>query len=98
MAVLEHHAFDDLEFDGGSPREVFDGWAERLKKNGCTRPLSEKQRSWLEGVARRLDIDMGAANLVSSGAVRIKPGEQKRLDEFLNSLDRPKLPPHRRKL
>ncbi len=94
--VLEHHAFDDLQFDGGSPREVFEGWAERLKSNGATRPLSDKQRAWLEGVARRLDVDLGAQNLVSSGQVKVKPGERERLQEFLGSLDRPLLPPHRR--
>ncbi len=95
-AVLEHHAFDDLQFDGGSPREIFEGWAERLKNNNCARPLSEKQRNWLEGVARRLDIDPGAANLVSSGAVKVKPRERESLQSFLDSLDRPLAPPHRR--
>ncbi len=95
-AVLEHHAFDDLQFDGGSPRDVFEGWAEWLKNNGCTRPLSAKQRSWLEGVARRLDVDLGAQNLVSSGQVVVKPKERESLQQFLGSLDRPTLPPHRR--
>ena len=94
--VLEHHAFDELPFDGGSPREVFEGWAERLKNNNCTRPLSAKQRSWLEGVARRLDIELGSANLVSSGVVKVKPAERASLQSFLNTLDRPALPPHRR--
>jgi hypothetical protein len=95
-AVLEHGAFDDLTFDGSSPREIFEGWAERLKTNNCTRPLSEKQRAWIEGVARRLDIDLGAQNLISSGAVKVKPKEQAALHEFLGTLDRPTLPPHRR--
>ncbi len=95
-AVLEHHAFDDLQFDGGSPREVFEGWAERLKHNGCTNPLSDKQRTWLEGVARRLHIDLGASNLISSGQVKVLPSERESLQEFLGSLHRPELPPHRR--
>lgn len=95
-AVLEHDAFDELQFDGGSPRETFEGWAERLKKNACTNPLSIKQRQWLEGIARRLEIDLGAANLVSSGAMVIKPKERESLREFLGTLDRPTLPPHRR--
>ena len=97
IAVLEHPAFEDLQFDGGSPREIFDGWLTRLENNGCTRPLSNKQRTWLEGIARRLDIDLGAENLVSSGALRVRPGERESLQQFLGSLDRPKAPPHRRK-
>lgn len=96
VAVLEHHGFDDLAFDGGSPREVFDGWLKRLDNNGCTRPLTDKQRAWLEGVARRLDVDLGAENLVSSGAVKVKPKERESLQQFLDTLDRPSLPPHRR--
>ncbi len=96
FAVLEHDAFEDLPFAGGSPREIFEGWSARLKSNGETRPLSEKQRNWLEGVARRLDIDLGAQNLVSSGVVKIKPKEREQLQQFLGSLSRPNLPPHRR--
>ncbi len=96
LAVLEHDAFDELQFDGGSPREIFEGWAVRLKNNGCARPLSEKQRNWLEGVARRLDVDLGARNLVSSGAVKVRSQERENLQQFLGSLDRPELPYHRR--
>jgi hypothetical protein len=96
-AVLEHPGLDELHFDGGSPREVFEGWAERLKSNGCTKPLSAKQRQWLEGVAKRLDVDVGSANLVSSGAVAIKPKERESLRQFLDSLGPlPKKPPHLR--
>lgn len=95
-AVLEHEGLDLLPFDGGSPREVFEGWHKRLANNNCTRPLSEKQRKWLEGVAARLDIDTGAKNLVSSGAMVVKPKERENLNAFLGSLDRPNLPPHRR--
>ncbi len=95
-AVLEHHAFDDLQFDGGSPREIFEGWADRLKSNSCSRPLSLKQRQWLEGVARRLDLDPGAANLISSGVVQVKPKERESLQSFLATLERPLAPPHRR--
>ena len=94
--VLEHEGFDELTFDGGSPREVFEGWQKRLQNNGCTRPLSEKQRSWLEGVAGRLGIDGGSQNLISSGAMVVKPKERENLNAFLGSLDRPNLPPHRR--
>lgn len=96
MAVLEHDSFDGLQFDGGSPREVFEGWQARLKANGQSRPLSEKQRTWLEGVARRLEVDLGAQNLFSSGALKVKPSEVASLKVFLGSLDRPKLPPHKR--
>lgn len=96
VAVLEHHAFDDLQFDGQHPREIFDGWLKRLDNNGCTRPLSERQRLWIEGVARRLDIELGALNLVSTGAVKVKPKERENLQQFLDGLDRPTLPPHRR--
>ncbi len=94
--VLEHHAFDDLQFDGEHPREVFDGWLKRLVNNNCTRPLTEKQRKWLEGVAGRLDIEIGAMNLISSGAVKVKPKERESLQTFLGTLQRPTLPPHRR--
>lgn len=96
IAVLEHHALDDLQFDGEHPREIFDGWRKRLDNNNCTRPLSDKQRAWLEGVARRLDIELGAANLVSMGAVKVKPKERESLQAFIGSLVRPTLPPHRR--
>lgn len=94
--VLEHDKFDELQFDGGSPREIFEGWQKRLQSNGCTRPLSEKQRNWLEGVAGRLDIDPGATNLISSGAMVVKPKERENLNAFLSTLERPTLPPHRR--
>ncbi len=94
--VLEHPGFDDLQFDGGSPREVFEGWETRIKNNGETTPLTTKQRSWLEGVARRLDVDLGAVNLVSSGQVKVSKKESESLQTFLSSLDRPALPPHRR--
>lgn len=96
LAVLEHPAFDDLQFDGGSPRAIFEGWADRLKSNGESRPLSEKQRAWAEGVARRLDIDLGATNLISSGVVKVRPKERERFDAFIGSLVRPTLPPHKR--
>lgn len=94
-AVLQHDGFDELPFDGGSPREIFEGWMARLTANNCTRPLSEKQRAWLEGVAARLDIATSAHNLVSSGVVKVKPKERESLQAFLGTLDRPKLPPHR---
>ena len=97
LAVLEHSAFDDLDFGaGGSPRAIFEGWQTRLENNGQTRPLSEKQRSWLEGIARRLEIDLGARNLVSSGVVKVRPKERESLQQFLGSLVRPELPYHRR--
>lgn len=96
LAILDHDAFDELPFDGGSPRQIFEGWQTRLKNNGETKPLSEKQRNWLEGVARRLDVDLGAQNLVSSGAVKVRPKERESLQQFLGSLDRPELPYHRR--
>lgn len=95
-AILEHPGFDELTFDGGSPREIFDGWAKRLDNNNCARPLSAKQRTWLNGVAKRLDIEPEAENLVSSGAVVVKPKERESLQAFLSTLDRPSLPPHRR--
>lgn len=95
-AVLQNEGLDELPFDGGSPREVFEGWQLRLTNNNCTRPLTEKQRAWLEGVAGRLDIATSAHNLVSSGVVKVKPKERESLQAFLDTLDRPKLPPHRR--
>ena len=97
VAVFEHPGFEHLDHgDAGDPREIFDGWLKRLENNGSTRPLSEKQRNWLHAIARKLDLDTGAENLVSSGAMVVKPKERENPIAFLNTLDRPNLPPHRR--
>jgi polyhydroxyalkanoate synthesis regulator phasin len=59
--------------------------------------LTSKQREWATELALRLDVDLGAANLVSSGKVRASEKERASVKAFVDSLDRPKLPPHRRK-
>jgi hypothetical protein len=66
-------------------------------ESGRWAKLTDKQHSWAKAVAVRLGIDEPAAeNLVSSGKLLVKQAERDNLNKFLGTLDRPKLPPHRR--
>ena len=62
--------------------------------------MTEKQRVWAKGVAERLGLDCGepkpAENLVSSGKVKVTLVERANLQQFLGSLPKALLPPHRR--
>ena len=71
-------------------QEMLDGLT-----SGKWHELTKKQREWASGVAERLGIDLGAANLVSSGAVKPTEAERASLGAFLSTLKRPMKPPGR---
>lgn len=58
--------------------------------------LTRAQREWATSVALRAGVDMGSANLVSSGQVKPKPEERASLQQFLGTLTKSLVPPHRR--
>lgn len=78
-------------------REPFQGMLEGLAK---WHALTQKQRAWVESVARTVGVDIGAApaeNLVSSGKVRVRPEERISLAAFHKALGPlPMKPPGRR--
>ena len=57
--------------------------------------LTSRQREWVDGVAARLGVDPGAANLVSAGLVKPTAAERESLGRFLGTLHRPLKPPRR---
>lgn len=58
--------------------------------------LTRGQRDWALQVAIRAGVDMGSANLVSSGQVKVTEAERTSLQGFLGSLKKSLVPPHRR--
>ncbi len=82
------------------PDEAREPFQSMLDGLPLRRALTEKQRAWVEGVARAIGVDIGASpaeNLVSSGKMRVLPEERKSLAKFQQSLGPlPKKPPGRR--
>lgn len=90
-AILEHEdALTETELD------AFDGMCATLR-TGRFSTMTAKQKGWAEEVAARLGIDPGASNMVSTGAVRVRPEEREGVATFLKSLGPlPLKPPGRR--
>lgn len=92
--LLEEVLTRDLPDD---VREPFQNMLEGLSR---WHALTQKQRAWVESVARTVGVDIGAApaeNLVSSGKMRVRPEERASLAAFHQSLGAlPKKPPGRR--
>jgi hypothetical protein len=55
--------------------------------------LTPRQRDWVEGVHKRLGLDPGAENLVSSGQLRVTEEERDSLKGFLGTLGPKRLRP-----
>ena len=55
--------------------------------------LTTRQREWAEGVHERLGLDPGAANLVSSGQVKVSEEQREGLQDFLGTLGPKRLRP-----
>ncbi len=89
--VLEHD--DNLTPE---EREAFQDWAGNFATGKWQSALSQRQRGWLDGVAERLQLDPGAANLVSSGKVKVTEKDRASMNAFLGTLQKSLLPPHRR--
>jgi hypothetical protein len=92
--LLEEVLRQDLPDD---VREPFQNMLDGLPK---WQALTQKQRAWVESVARTVGVDIGAApaeNLVSSGKMKVTDKERASLAQFQQSLGAlPTLPPHRR--
>lgn len=75
---------------------AFEGMASDLESGKWAR-LTVRQRDWLNLMHERLGLDPGAANLVSSGAMKVSNAERQGLKKFIDSLGpRPLKPPGRR--
>jgi CHAD domain-containing protein len=72
--------------------EAFQGMLRDLTSRKYTK-LTPRQRDWAEKSHKRLNLDPGAVNLVSSGKVKVTEEERKGLQEFVSSLGPKKLRP-----
>ena len=54
--------------------------------SGKFQKLTVRQRDWAEGVHRRLGLDPGTENLVSSGRVKVTEEQRSDLKKFLDTL------------
>lgn len=87
---LEHEGIDEQSANAFGP------WLDSLER-GAFRSLSELRREWLLRVCRRLGIETGSENLVSTGVVKPSAAERASLKAFHESLGpRPLKPPGRR--
>jgi hypothetical protein len=76
--------------------EAFASMAASLEGRNLKK-LSKKQREWVLGVHERLGLDPGAANLATTGAVRVTDADRKGLREWAATLGpKPLKPPTRR--
>jgi hypothetical protein len=81
---------------GSQAADAFDDMAEALEK-GVIKKLSRPQLEWLLDKCAILGIETGAANLVSTGAVKPSAAERASLKAFHESLGpKPLRPPGRR--
>jgi hypothetical protein len=81
---------------GSAAADAFDDMAEAIEK-GVIEKLSVRQRDWLLDKCAQLGIETGAANLVSTGAVKPTSAERASLKAFHESLGpKPLKPPGRR--
>jgi len=60
---------------------------------GKFQKLTKRQRDWAEWTHKRLGLDPGAANLVSSGQLRVTEAEREDLKGFLGTLGPKRLRP-----
>jgi hypothetical protein len=60
---------------------------------GRFQKLTPRQRDWAEGVHKRLGLDPGTENLVSSGRVKVTEEQRTELQGFLGTLGPKRLRP-----
>jgi hypothetical protein len=81
---------------GSVAAEAFRRWRGEFESR--RRVLSPRERQWLDDCCRRLGIDDGTMNLVSTGAVKVTQAERDSLGQFYLDLGpKPLAPPGRRK-
>ncbi len=88
QALIESEQIEDEQ------RAAFEDMLVKIVRFGNT--MTPKQREWALNVATRAGIDMGSANLVSSGQMKVEPHERASLNQFLGTLQKSLVPPHRR--
>lgn len=76
-------------------REAFWAWHSQLVEKRY-RSLTQRRRAWLDAICKKLEIEPGSANLVSSGKVKPLATERESLAAFHASLGpKPLRPPGR---